>query len=68
MVAAVTALCGYGSFLFLNTLYLQDVRGFSALAAAVFSGPVLSGPVLSGPVLSGPVFSGPVFSGTGGSG
>jgi EmrB/QacA subfamily drug resistance transporter len=40
MVAAVTALSGYGSFLFLNTLYLQDVRGFSALVTGLCTLPV----------------------------
>ena len=40
MVAAVTALCGYGSFLFLNTLYLQEVRGFSALVTGLCTLPV----------------------------
>jgi EmrB/QacA subfamily drug resistance transporter len=40
MVAAVTALFGYGSFLFLNTLYLQEVRGFSALVTGLCMLPV----------------------------
>jgi EmrB/QacA subfamily drug resistance transporter len=37
--ATVTAVCGFGAFsafLFLNTLYLQDVRGFSALQTGLF--------------------------------
>jgi len=32
---AVTAFAAMGGFLFLNTLYLQDVRGFSPLAAGL---------------------------------
>jgi EmrB/QacA subfamily drug resistance transporter len=40
MAAAVAALCAYGSFLFLNTLYLQDVRGFSALVTGLCTLPV----------------------------
>jgi predicted MFS family arabinose efflux permease len=33
---AVTAFAAMGGFLFLNTLYLQDVRGYSPLAAGLF--------------------------------
>jgi hypothetical protein len=40
MLAVVTALCGYGSLLFLNTLYLQDVRGFSAPVTRLCTLPV----------------------------
>ncbi|HTJ70573.1 MAG TPA: DHA2 family efflux MFS transporter permease subunit [Actinospica sp.] len=40
IVMAVCALCGFGAFLFLSTLYLQDVRGYSALAAGLFLLPV----------------------------
>jgi len=39
-LAAVLGFCGYGSFLFLNTLYLQDLRGFSALRAGLCTLPV----------------------------
>jgi EmrB/QacA subfamily drug resistance transporter len=39
-VIAVATFCGYGAFLFLNALYLQDVRGLSALAAGVYTLPV----------------------------
>lgn len=39
-VVAVATYCGYGSFLFLNTLYLQDVRGLSALRAGFYTLPV----------------------------
>jgi EmrB/QacA subfamily drug resistance transporter len=37
--ATLTAVCAFGAFsgfLFLNTLYLQDVRGFSALQTGLF--------------------------------
>ncbi|MEJ2870002.1 MFS transporter [Actinomycetospora sp. OC33-EN08] len=34
-VVAVCAFAAFGSFLFLSTLYLQDVRGLSALAAGL---------------------------------
>ena len=35
-VTAVTGMCGFAGFLFLITLYLQDVRGYSALTAGLF--------------------------------
>ncbi len=35
-VIAVIAFAALGGFLFLNTLYLQDVRGFSALTAGLY--------------------------------
>ncbi len=35
-VTAVIAFAALGGFLFLNTLYLQDVRGFSALTAGLY--------------------------------
>ncbi len=41
--AAVIAVCAFGSyggFLFLNTLYLQDARGYSALKAGVCTLPM----------------------------
>ena len=40
--ASVTAICAFAAlcgFLFLNTVYLQDVRGFSALHAGLYSLP-----------------------------
>ena len=37
---ALFALCGFGTFLFLATQYLQDVRGISALAAGLCLLPV----------------------------
>ena len=39
-VIAVNAFAALGGFLFLNTLYLQDVRGFSALRAGVYVLPI----------------------------
>jgi MFS family permease len=41
--AAISAVCafgGYGAFLFLNTLYLQDARGLSALDAGLYTLPL----------------------------
>jgi hypothetical protein len=35
-VVAVCAFAALGGFLFLNTLYLQDVRGYSALEAGEY--------------------------------
>jgi EmrB/QacA subfamily drug resistance transporter len=39
-VAAVTAFLALSGFLFLNTLYLQDVRGYSALHAGLLTVPM----------------------------
>jgi EmrB/QacA subfamily drug resistance transporter len=39
-VIAVSAFAALGGFLFLNTLYLQDVRGFSALHAGLLTLPL----------------------------
>ncbi len=35
ILIALFALCGFGAFLFVTTLYLQDVRGMPALAAGL---------------------------------
>ncbi len=40
IVMALCALCGFGAFLFVTILYLQDVRGLSALAAGLCLLPV----------------------------
>ena len=40
ILMALFALCGFGSFLFVTTLYLQNVRGLSALAAGLCLLPV----------------------------
>ena len=37
---AICAFAGFGGFLFLNSLYLQDVRGFSALHAGLLLAPM----------------------------
>jgi len=55
-VIAVLAFSGLGGFLFLNTIYLQDVRGLSALHAGIDTLPmaamVMLLPPVSGRVLS----------------
>ncbi len=51
---AVAGFAALGGFLFLNTLYLQDVRGFSALTAGLLTLPVALAVLVSGP-LSGRV-------------
>jgi len=51
--ATVTAVAGFGAFsgfLFLNTLYLQDVRGYSALQAGVCTLPMALASFLLSPV------------------
>src|SRR6185437_10839029 len=49
---AVSAFAVLGGFLFLNTLYLQDVRGYTALEAGLYTAPMalvaLVGAPLSG--------------------
>jgi EmrB/QacA subfamily drug resistance transporter len=49
-VTAVIGFCAYGAFLFLNTLYLQDMRGFSALQAGLCTLPVAVLIVLLAPI------------------
>ena len=53
-VLAVCAFAALGGFLFLNTLYLQDVRGYSALYAGLYTLPMAAMTVLLAP-LSGRV-------------
>jgi Na+/melibiose symporter-like transporter len=51
--ATVTAVCAFaalGGFLFLNTLYLQEVRGYSALHAGLYTLPMAAMTVLLSPV------------------
>ncbi|RKT87844.1 drug resistance transporter, EmrB/QacA subfamily [Saccharopolyspora antimicrobica] len=51
--ATVIALCGFAAlsgFLFLNSLYLQDVRGFSALEAGLLTLPMAAPAILCAPV------------------
>ena len=49
-VAAVTAFLVLSGFLFLNTLYLQDVRGCSALQASLLTMPMAAGTALASPL------------------
>lgn len=53
-VIAVSAFAALGGFLFLNTLYLQEVRGLSALHAGLMTLPMAAMTVVAGP-LSGRV-------------
>ncbi|HUL26384.1 MAG TPA: DHA2 family efflux MFS transporter permease subunit [Streptosporangiaceae bacterium] len=47
---AISALAALGGFLFLNTLYLQDVRGLSALEAGLYTLPLAAVTGLSAPL------------------
>jgi EmrB/QacA subfamily drug resistance transporter len=49
-VVAISAFAALGGFLFLNTLYLQDVRGYSALHAGLLTLPLAAATALSAPV------------------
>ena len=49
-VIAVAAFTAFGGFLFLNTLYLQDVRGLSAASAGLYTLPIAAMTVLCGPI------------------
>jgi EmrB/QacA subfamily drug resistance transporter len=49
-VIAVCAFAALGGFLFLNTLYLQDARGFSALHAGLYTLPMAAMTVLLAPL------------------
>jgi EmrB/QacA subfamily drug resistance transporter len=49
-VIAISALAGLGGFLFLNTLYLQDVRGFSPLHAGLLTLPLAVGAAVFSPI------------------
>jgi EmrB/QacA subfamily drug resistance transporter len=49
-VIAVCAFAALGGFLFLNTLYLQDVRGFSALNAGLYMLPMAAMIVVCAPL------------------
>lgn len=49
-VIAVAAFGAFSGFLFLNTLYLQDVRGLSALDAGLFTLPMAAMTVLAAPL------------------
>jgi EmrB/QacA subfamily drug resistance transporter len=47
---AVAAFTAFGGFLFLNTLYLQDVRGLSPVSAGLCTLPLAAMTVVCGPV------------------
>jgi MFS family permease len=49
-VTAVTAFAAFGAFLFLNSLYLQDVRGFGPLQAGLCTLPMAAGAFVLSPV------------------
>ncbi|MCW2946707.1 MAG: transporter [Actinoallomurus sp.] len=49
-VIAVNAFAAFGGFLFLNTIYLQDVRGFSALRAGLYVLPIAAMTVVFAPL------------------
>ena len=49
-VIAVAAFAAFGGFLFLNTLYLQDVRGLSPLSAGLCTLPLAAMTVLCSPI------------------
>jgi EmrB/QacA subfamily drug resistance transporter len=51
--AAISAVCAfgaYGAFLFLNTLYLQDARGLSALYAGLYTLPLAISNIIFAPL------------------
>jgi EmrB/QacA subfamily drug resistance transporter len=50
ILTALWALCAFGAFLFVTTLYLQEVRGIPALQAGLCLLPVGAGVVVLGPV------------------
>lgn len=49
-VIAVSAFIALAGFLFLNTLYLQDVRGYSALHAGLLTLPMAAVTAITGPL------------------
>jgi EmrB/QacA subfamily drug resistance transporter len=49
-VTAVAAFVALSGFLFLNTLYLQDVRGYSALHAGLLTAPMAVATAIASPV------------------
>jgi hypothetical protein len=50
LVAAIAAFVALSGFLFLNTLYLQDVRGYNALQAGLLTLPMAGATVLTAPI------------------
>jgi EmrB/QacA subfamily drug resistance transporter len=49
-IVAVAAFAAFGGFLFLNTLYLQDVRGLSAFHAGLYTLPLAAITVVASPI------------------
>jgi MFS family permease len=49
-IIAICAFAALGGFLFLNTLYLQDVRGYSALHAGLYTLPMAAMTVVFAPL------------------
>jgi EmrB/QacA subfamily drug resistance transporter len=49
-IIAVAAFTAFGGFLFLNTLYLQDVRGLSPVSAGLCTLPIAAMTVLCSPI------------------
>jgi EmrB/QacA subfamily drug resistance transporter len=49
-VIAISSFAAFSGFLFLNTLYLQDVRGYSALQAGLSTLPMATMAMLSSPL------------------
>ncbi|MCU1682184.1 MAG: Drug resistance transporter, EmrB/QacA subfamily [Amycolatopsis sp.] len=49
-IAAVAAFLALSGFLFLNTLYLQDVRGYSALQAGLLTVPMAGATAIASPI------------------
>ena len=49
-MTAVAAMAALGGFLFLNTLYLQDVRGFPALTAGLYLLPMAAAMAICSPL------------------
>ena len=47
---AVAALAGFGGFLFVNTLYLQEVRGLSPVDAGLCTLPMAALTIIAGPI------------------
>lgn len=50
VISAVLGFCAMGGFLFLNTLYLQDVRGLSPLRAGLMTLPMAGATALMSPI------------------
>ena len=49
-LSAIFAFAAYGAFLFVNTLYLQEARGFSALRAGLYTLPLAVSTIIFAPL------------------